>query len=500
MSLLNALAGMGSAVSDYAAHYGAQAQANEGAMNLLQRRSELEAEAARQADAMATTRASAGRAEEFGYNTRLKAQENVLLSAREAANRAATLQAQKDLATFTAGLPTPDERFLTRLLGGSLTGTSPATPATGPAPPATGGGTGTVDQGGWDTGTGPAPPPVSTGPATDAATSPPTATAAPGGPTIAGLSKEQILSGFIHEKYHIPQEGSEAANRTAIIQDIVNDPANKDLTPGQRAAMVETRIAGMKAIERTGTYKFEAATAPDPDDPSGKNTIPGFMRFNLRDGTSQFLPTNTQPNKGAGAGMGSRSELYFDRMMKATNMAVAAAANIMELPADTSTGWFAGREQGHTLLGAVKEALVNNVTAQDVQSYNVMLSGLSRNLSAIESSGMAPTGTFTKSMGEGITLKEGDTQETKLRRMAEIRQIVTEGMRDVFDNPKVPQPQKDALRKTLDTLETVIPFTQHDLTELAKAKAGTTLTDIMRQKGLGQKPGGDPKSDPLGIR
>jgi hypothetical protein len=187
-------------------------------------------------------------------------------------------------------------------------------------------------------------------------------------------------------------------------------------------------------------------------------------------------------------------------MMKATNMAVAAAANIMELPADTSTGWFAGREQGHTLLGAVKEALVNNVTAQDVQSYNVMLSGLSRNLSAIESSGLAPTGSFTKSMGEGITLKEGDTQETKLRRMAEIRQIVTEGMRDVFDNPKVPQAQKDALRKTLDTLETVIPFTQHDLTELAKAKAGTTLTDIMRQKGLGQKPGGDPKSDPLGIR
>jgi hypothetical protein len=49
-------------------------------------------------------------------------------------------------------------------------------------------------------------------------------------------------------------------------------------------------------------------------------------------------------------------------------------------------------------------------------------------------------------------------------------------------------------------LATVIPFTHHDINVLQYGKGTETLNDVMNQKGLGQKPGGDAKSDPLGIR
>jgi hypothetical protein len=263
--------------------------------------------------------------------------------------------------------------------------------------------------------------------------------------------------------------------------------------------MVEARISGLKAIERTGTYKFEAATAPDPDDPSGKNTIPGFMRFNMRDGSSTFIPTNTNPNKPGAGGMGNRAELMYKRLAAATDMATAAAANIMEMPSSSSEGILSGYHPGTSLLGALKSTLSQALSPQEVQDYNVMAAGLGRNLAAIESSGLAPPASFTKSM-DAILLTAGDTYFTKLRKMAELRQIVTEGMKANMADPKIPDVQKSALKESLDKLATVIPFTHHDINVLQYGKGTETLNDVMNQKGLGQKPGGDAKSDPLGIR
>ena len=396
------------------------------------------------------------------------------------------LEHQMKLKTFESTLPTPEERLLRGLglftapNGLPTTTPQPSSGASGatptPAKGATGGSSG-VDAGTWDTGDGSAQP------------SPGSAAVAPPATDIAAAkpAMSPIIAGILNKKFGVPEPGSEAETRMLMANDLAADPVWGKKSDGERGLEIVARISAMKALERGGIYKFEPATAPDPDDPTGKATVPGFMRFNVKTGDSQFIPTNTNPNKGGTGGMGSRSELYFDRMMKATNMAVAAASNIMELPESSSTGWFGNRHPGTTLLGAAKESLVNSLTTQEVQDYNVMITGLARNLANIETSGLAPPGSFSKSLGEGITLKEGDSYITKLRRMAEVRQIVTEGMRDVFANPKVPKEQKDALQGTLDTLKEAIPFTQHDITVLQKAPKGTTLADVAGQKGLGGK-------------
>src|SRR5580765_1463556 len=217
----------------------------------------------------------------------------------------------------------------------------------------------------------------------------PSAPAAAKGSTSGGL--DEIQNQVLRHALNLPALGSPADVRAAIAKDVNTEMP--DATPGQRGAEIEKRYDTAKTL----------------------------------------------------GGLGGREGVQFGRVAPAATMAAEATKNIMELPSAASTGWFGGRVQGHSLMAAVKESLTNTVTSQEVQSYNVMLSGVARNLSTIETSGLAPNAGFTKSM-ESVILKEGDTELTKMRKMAEIRQIVEFGLEPALVNPRLPDVQKDQLR------------------------------------------------------
>lgn len=261
----------------------------------------------------------------------------------------------------------------------------------------------------------------------------------------------------------------------------------------------QLKIAGMNANQ--GRYTYQAATQPDPNDPT--KTIPGYLRLSTRgDEPPQFVSGYT-PMKGSGAaaGMSGREGVFFNRVTQAGNAATAAMSNIMELPITIDRGILGGRQQGPGLMDATKEDLANAVTSQDAQGYNVMLAGVSRNLSAIEASGLAPNGSLTHSM-DSLVIKPGDTQDTKLRKMAEMRQIVETGLEPQLSNPKLPDEQKALVRRIIGQAQKAVPFTQHDITMLESNKSpSTTINDVMKQRGLG---GGNapamPKSLPSGSQ
>ncbi len=252
---------------------------------------------------------------------------------------------------------------------------------------------------------GPAPTP-----APDTSTSDTSGT--PGaGPTAStqNLTTQNLLAHALHQ----PLTGSDEAIRQAIAADIDKDPKFANATPGEKGAEIKLRFA-------------------------------------------------------AAGGVGARGEVQFKRVAVAATEAAQAAANIMELPGTSTSGIFAGRGQKPGLLSAVKESLTNAVTSQDVQTYNTLLAGMSRSLATIETSGLAPPGSTTSSM-ETLTLKEGDTELTKMRKMAEVRQIVEKGLEVNLADPKIPAVQKDQLRGVLAQIQSAIPFTHHDITALQKA-------------------------------
>lgn len=242
-------------------------------------------------------------------------------------------------------------------------------------------------------------------------------------------------------------------------------------------------------------YSFQPTTMPDPDNP-GK-FLSGVNKQDTRTGDIQFVPTGTNPNNpNAGGGQGNRAELYFNRTTKASTLAAEAAKNIMDLPIESSSGYFAGRGQSTGLMAAAKETLVNAATSQAVQDYNVMVSGLTRNLSTIESSGLAPPGSFTKSM-DSVVLKEGDSELTKMRKMAEVRQIVEMGAEPDLANPKISTDQKAQLQAVVDKIKTAIPFTHADITALQRSNdPKITIADVVNARLRGAPlPMGGPTPD-----
>lgn len=185
--------------------------------------------------------------------------------------------------------------------------------------------------------------------------------------------------------------------------------------------------------------------------------------------------------------MTGREAQMFGRIVTSANLGVQALKNVVELPVGASTGIFGvGASPGKSLLESAKGALTNKLASQDVQDYNVMISGLSRNLSTMETQGLAPQGSFTESFNS-VQLREGDTQMTKLRKLAESRQILEKGLEPALDNPRVPEAQKAEVRKLIADVQQAVPFEQHDLTVLRRIQSthpNMTLQDVIKAKGL----------------
>lgn len=254
-----------------------------------------------------------------------------------------------------------------------------------------------------------------------------------------------------------------------------------------------------------GADVSRAATRPPPtatastvgqeafQDPStGKtyqvNKRTGASQMMLDDGMWQNvnpneLPKNLQKIGNIGAA-GARENVFLGRVGLAAGQATRDLDNIAKMPLSTSSGVFGGRTQGHGLLDAGREVFANKVTGQEAQLYNTRATGFQRNLAAIEAAGLMPNGTLTKQM-DSIIWKEGDTEFTKLDKLAQIRQIVDAGLEHILANPRVSESEKKKMEEYRTGMAKSVPYTHADLDEWAAAlDAGeeVTLGDFLAPK------------------
>ena len=184
---------------------------------------------------------------------------------------------------------------------------------------------------------------------------------------------------------------------------------------------------------------------------------------------------------------GGRESVYVQRMMMGANQASKDLANVVQLPLTASTGVFGGRKQGPGLFDAGAEVLANKATGQEAQAYNAMATGFQRSLAQIESAGLMPSGSLTHQM-DAVLFKEGDTNLTKLHKLAQTRQIVEAGMETVQANPRVSPEEKAKVVGILDSIRKSVPFTHSDLIALQEAQRTdpkATLGSILKAKVTG---------------
>jgi hypothetical protein len=257
-----------------------------------------------------------------------------------------------------------------------------------------------------------------------------------------------------------------AARLTAMREDL------KAQTGVKREEAFERNInSEIAAREKAGGgRKAPAGFEWDPDKPDELRPIKGGPK-----------DPNSKPWSG-------REKVFSERIVTSANEAARAISNITELPIGASAGVFGvGSSPGHGILASGRDSLRNKLTSQDAQDYNTMLSGVRRNLATIESVGLAPSGALTEGFSS-LELRAGDSQLTKLRKLAEMRQIVDAGLEVQLADPAIPDSIKDIMHKVLDKVKTSVPYTQSDVTALQRAQLknpDTTLQQLIKSEGLG---------------
>ena len=81
--------------------------------------------------------------------------------------------------------------------------------------------------------------------------------------------------------------------------------------------------------------------------------------------------------------------------------------------------------------------------------------------------------------------KEGDTQFTKMRKMATVRQQADRALETASTNPMMGKKELDLVEKIRGELADAVPFTVHDVNTLEQAKnPRATMRDVAEGFGL----------------
>jgi hypothetical protein len=277
-----------------------------------------------------------------------------------------------------------------------------------------------------------------------------------------------------------PRQGLQILNQGVAISDKAQELLDKEATRQHQAAQ-EKSSEELRNIERghlqLDREKFARSQAGGGKAPAGYEwdpNNPDQLRY-IKGGPKD---PETTSNKWSG-----REKVFSQRVITAANEAAQAIENIVELPVGASTGVLGvGKSPGHSLYESTRDVLRNKMSSQEVQDYNTMLAGIRRNMAAIESTGLSPSGALTDSMA-AVEWREGDSNLTKLRKLAEIKQITHAGLDVQLADPAMPEAIKDVARKALKKIDDAVPFTHQDLTKL-EASPSKTINEVIKERGL----------------
>ena len=123
---------------------------------------------------------------------------------------------------------------------------------------------------------------------------------------------------------------------------------------------------------------------------------------------------------------------------------------------------------------------------QEVQDYNTSAVGLGRALAGLETGGLQVNQGLMKNF-EGLQLNEGNTNLTKMRKLASMRQETQNALEAALANPRLGKAQIQFATKMLDNVKKAIPWTPHNVTLLEYSKnPQARLSDFAGKQGLGE--------------
>jgi hypothetical protein len=280
----------------------------------------------------------------------------------------------------------------------------------------------------------------------------------PAADPLARFGAGQGVQGEVMPRYYQPAAG--------MIADNTNPNAEPSVTP-----------VGQAQIDNYGELPAAGGAGAAAKIPMGYRMAQDGVSFEPVPGGP------ADPNKPAV--IGAREAVYLNRVLGSATQGIASVKNITRLPVGASSGILGvGASPGKSIFESAKGALLNKIADQDVQTYNRMIAGLTRNLATIEGQGLVPAGSFVNSF-DSLALRPGDTELTKLQSLAEMRQTIEAGLAPISENPRIPPQTKQFVDQLLGQIREAVPFNWENLLDFqAQDDPQATIMDLARSRGL----------------
>lgn len=204
--------------------------------------------------------------------------------------------------------------------------------------------------------------------------------------------------------------------------------------------------------------------------------------------------------RASSSGTGTRDAYGFGEIVStAANEAASSLVNLQTLPASVTSGLAGGRETKSVFTAPV-DALINSyITKDEEQTYNVEATNLARYIAQVQKGGRVVGASETAETQKGLLIKAGDSQFTRLTKMANGRQKLERAIEVRLASPRTPEGLKEIYRKNLEDIRTAVPFTVADVNAMARAKdKKKTFAQMYPEIGLGGE--GSPKPAEAGKK
>lgn len=293
--------------------------------------------------------------------------------------------------------------------------------------------------------------------------------------------------------------------------DLRNLPA-----PGEEASLYSTPLGEAMIGTQEATTELRNVQSRDPDHvnwgspssvgPGGAGREPPKYKYNPNfDPSKPPGPDNLEviPLTGGAADpdygsspLGSIERRFIGRVAAAAENTIDDLEYFMSMSPTASVGRFggsAGMKGEDTLLGALMYQAKYQMTAIEENEYNAALGGFSEQLRTLESQGVRGAASIANQF-DAMRFEPKDNLETRMVKMARVRQTVENGLAPNLANSSLPTRERQYLEGILTRVAKTIPFTPLDVNEWRRAKRSNpnaTLGEVVAQR-VGEATGAAP--------
>jgi len=167
----------------------------------------------------------------------------------------------------------------------------------------------------------------------------------------------------------------------------------------------------------------------------------------------------------------TQEQARMQRAVNALGGVASALESIVALPEGATTGWLPNLQTKDGMVNAIRNQLGRKISSVDAELMNTYLSGIGRNLAAIESSGLA-TGlaTLSQQLQSGVYINAGVDDPYKVAgKLADIKRIAIENILPSIEAGTLTPGQIKSAETLINRINTVIPYNTIDVAQAYKA-------------------------------